>query len=275
MTTDILEPVAFDDFLSRPTSYGIPVLFPFPNRIRDGRFTFQGAAYEISPPRHGFVRDKAWTVVEAASNGDGATLRCRFDAREHAGTILNQFPFPFVLEMIYRLQDGKLGIHLAATNVGERAMPTGYGLHPYFRRPARGTLQVPAQHRWELADSLPTGGVLEVDDAYDLRRPRDLAGLVLDDIYSGLTTAGTGKAECRLIDEEQRTETTVEFSAREFPFVVVYTPPAPRAAICIEPNTCPTDAFNLESRGIPGHVIALESGAQVSFDVWISQRPLA
>ncbi|MEN3331789.1 MAG: aldose 1-epimerase [Blastocatellia bacterium] len=275
-TADILEPVAIDDFLSRPTSYGIPILFPFPNRIRDGAFTFQGSAYQVNTPRHGFVRDKAWTVIDAvASASDGAELRCRFDAREHAEAILGQFPFPFVLEMTYRLRDGRLGIHLTATNTGERAMPVGYGLHPYFRRPARGALQVAANTRWELADSLPTGKVLEVDEAYDLRQPRALAGLVLDDIYSGLTTTETGMTECRLTDSEQGTETVVEFSARQFPFVVVYTPPAPRQAICIEPNTCPTDAFNLEQRGTASNVIALEAGAQASFDVYIGERPLA
>jgi aldose 1-epimerase len=275
-TTDILEPVAFGDFLNRPTSYGIPVLFPFPNRIRDGAFTFQGTAYQVDPPRHGFVRDKAWTVIEAqSSESDGAWLRCRFDARQHAEAILGQFPFPFVVEMTYRLRDGRLEIHLAATNTGERAMPAGYGLHPYFRRPSRGTIQVPANHRLELADSLPTGKVLELDEADDLRQPRDLAGLVLDDIYSGLTTNAAGMTECRLSDSDRRVETVVEFSARQFPFAVVYTPPAPRQAICIEPNTCPTDAFNLEPRGMPSNVIALEAGAQVSFDVSVYSRPLA
>jgi aldose 1-epimerase len=274
--TDILEPVAVDDFLSRPTSYGIPILFPFPNRLRDGAFTFQRSAYQVNPPRHGFVRDKAWTVIDAqASKSDGAWLRCRFDARQHAETILNQFPFPFVLEMTHRLQAGRLGIHLTATNTGERAMPVGYGLHPYFRRPARGAIRVPANNRWELADSLPTGKVLELDEAYDLRQPRELAGLVLDDIYSGLTTNAAGMTECLLTDSEQGTEIVVEFSARQFPFVVVYTPPAPRQAICIEPNTCPTDAFNLEQRGIASNVIALEAGAQASFDVYVYERPLA
>lgn len=272
---DILEPVAIDDFLSRPTSYGIPILFPFPNRLRDGAFTFQGSAYQVNPPRHGFVRDKAWTVIEAqASESDGAWLRCGFDARQHAEAILSQFPFPFVLEMTYRLQDGRLGIHLTATNTGERAMPLGYGLHPYFRRPARGTIQVPANNRWELADSLPTGKVLELDEADDLRQPRGLAGLALDDIYSGLTTTAAGMTECLLTDSDRGTEIVVEFSARQFPFVVVYTPPAPRQAICIEPNTCPTDAFNLEQRGIASNVIALEAGAQVSFDVYVYERPL-
>jgi len=60
----VLEPVNFEEFCKRPTSYGIPILFPFPNRIKDGKFTFGGKQYQVDPPRHGFVRDKRW-VVEA------------------------------------------------------------------------------------------------------------------------------------------------------------------------------------------------------------------
>ena len=30
-----------------PTRSGIPVLFPFPNRIRDGQFTFDGRDYQL------------------------------------------------------------------------------------------------------------------------------------------------------------------------------------------------------------------------------------
>src|SRR5688500_19161932 len=53
--TPILEPLPFSEFRQRPTSYGIPLLFPFPNRIRDGRFRFGGEEYQPDPPRHGFV----------------------------------------------------------------------------------------------------------------------------------------------------------------------------------------------------------------------------
>ena len=273
---DILEPVPLDDFLSRPTSYGIPVLFPFPNRLRDGRFTFEGAEYQVNPPRHGFVRDKVWEVVDqGASEDEGAWIRGRFDARDYPEAILSQFPFPFTVEMTYRLRDGKLSIHLTATNTGERTMPMGFGLHPYFRRPAHGTIPVPAHHRWELADSLPTGRVLELDEAYDLREPHDLTGLVLDDIYRGLAETEPGVTQCRLVDNDRRTETVVEFSASQFPFVVVYTPPAPRQAICIEPNTCPTDAFNLQARGIAINVISLAPGAHAGFDIFIYERSLA
>ena len=59
-----------------------------------------------------------------------------------------------------------------------------------------------------------------------------------------------------------------------FPHVVVYTPPAPRTAICVEPNTCPTDAFNLASRGIDANVLVLKAGESARFDVHIERTPL-
>ena len=49
--TAILEPVEFAQFLKKPTSYGIPLLFPFPNRIRDGAFLFQGERFQIGNNR--------------------------------------------------------------------------------------------------------------------------------------------------------------------------------------------------------------------------------
>ena len=46
-TLDLLyaDPALFGD--GRPTRSGIPILFPFPNRIRDGRFTWDGKEYQL------------------------------------------------------------------------------------------------------------------------------------------------------------------------------------------------------------------------------------
>lgn len=264
----VLEPIPFADFLRKPTSYGIPILFPFPNRIRDGRFTFQGRQYEINPPRHGFVRDRAWGVEgHGASDAEGAWLTSSFNADTYADEILSQFPFPFRLEVTYRVREGGLEMLTVARNTGGQEMPLGFGIHPYFRKPARGTVTVPANQRWELSGSLPTGRLLEVDGDYDLRGARNLEGLQLDDIFTDVGREADGLARCYVEDEERGLCTVVEFSAAEFPHVVVYTPPAPREAVCVEPNTCPTDAFNLRERGVEGNVIVLGPGASASFNV--------
>ncbi|HEV2799013.1 MAG TPA: aldose 1-epimerase [Pyrinomonadaceae bacterium] len=271
---DVLEPVAFDDFRQKPTSYGIPILFPFPNRIREGQFTFQGERYTVNPPRHGFVRDKVWRVLDQGVSTDaGAWLTSAFDAAEHAETILKQFPFPFRIEVTYRLRNSRLEIETSARNTAGRDMPAGFGIHPYFRRPAKGTLTVPARHRLELADSLPTGRLLDADDAYDLRHAADLDTLTLDDIYTSIETDDRdGLARSVLEDRENNLHTIVEFSREQFPYVVVYTPPAPRRAICVEPNSCPTDAFNLQARGIESNVLTIAPGETVRFDIAIYTR---
>jgi len=271
----VLEPVSFSDFRQKPTSYGIPILFPFPNRIREGQFSFQGERYTVNPPRHGFVRDKAWGVSEHGASAEaGAWITSRFDAAAYPSEILGQFPFPFQLEVTYRLKNTRLEIETSAENAGERDMPAGYGIHPYFRRPASGTLTVPARHRLELADSLPTGRLLDATNEYDLRRAADLKTLNLDDIYTSIATDGdSGLARCVIDDRENELQTVVEFPREQFPYVVVYTPPAPRPAICVEPNTCPTDAFNLQARGIASNLLTLAPGEKVKFNISIYTRP--
>ena len=54
----------------RPTRSGIPVLFPFPNRIRDGRDTWAGKEYRLptNDPSgknaiHGFTPSRPWRVL--------------------------------------------------------------------------------------------------------------------------------------------------------------------------------------------------------------------
>jgi aldose 1-epimerase len=54
----VLESVAFEEFRARPTSYGIPILFPFPNRLRDGALSFRGQRYVVNP------RFKGWWSCE-------------------------------------------------------------------------------------------------------------------------------------------------------------------------------------------------------------------
>jgi aldose 1-epimerase len=269
----VLEAVSFDEFVKRPTSYGIPLLFPFPNRIRDGRFVFQGETYAPDPPRHGFVRDKPWTVVShGASEAEGAWLTSRFDAGAHPEKVLRRFPFPFTLEATYRLKNGRLELEASARNTGDREMPVGFGIHPYFRKPAGGMVRVPADGRWELSDSLPTGRILPAEGAYDLREGKSLDGLSFDDIFTGIKADESGAARCLILDQENGTETVVEFPVERFPHVVVYTPPPPREAVCVEPNTCPTDAFNLRQQGIESNVIVLSAGETVEFRVSIYTR---
>ena len=272
----VLEPVPFEELRQRPTSYGIPILFPFPNRLRDGAFVFRGQRYVVNPNRHGFVRDKPWRVLDTGAAADtGAWITSRFEAAQYATAILQQFPFPFDLDVTYRLHEGTLHMETVAHNTGTHEMPMGFGIHPYFRRPAQGTLCVPAHQRWELEDSLPTGKLVVVEGAYDLRQPRDVRSLALDDIYTDLVADPDGLVRCTLTDQQRRIQTTVAFDTAQFPHVVIYTAPAPRQALCIEPYTCPTDGFNLQQHGIESNLIVLQPGETRRFEILTATGRLA
>jgi len=271
----VLEAVDRAAFLAKPTACGIPVLFPFPNRVRGGRFPFGGTTILVDPPRHGFVRDRAWRLDHIhVSDADGVTVRSVFDAALHPD-ILAQWPSPFRLEATYRLFRDTLSLTLVVENTGDRAFPYGYGIHPYFERPARGVVRVPANRRWVLEDSLPTGELVPVSGGFDLRGGADVLAVELDDIFTGLDAGENGEVLCEIDDVESGWRTTVRFDRAAFPHVVVYTPPAPRSAICVEPNTCPTDAFNLAARGVDANVLTLEAGHSARFDAQIERSPLA
>lgn len=270
----VLEHVERAAFLAKPTACGIPLLFPFPNRVRDGRFSFEGAEIVVNPPRHGFVRDRAWSVDRAwASDDEGASVRSVFDAADHPD-IVSQWPSPFRLAATYRLFESTLSLAFEIENTGDRAFPYGYGIHPYFERPSRGTVRVPAHKRWLLENSLPTGELVAVEAGFDLRDATNVLDVELDDILTALDADGDGVVRCDIDDQESGWRTTVRFSREAYPHVVVYTPPAPRTAICVEPNTCPTDAFNLSTRGVDANVFVLAAGESARFDVHIDRSRL-
>src|SRR6185436_2536325 len=105
----VLEDLDYHEFQRKPTGFGIPLLFPFPNRIRDGVFRYQGETFRVNPPRHGFVRDKAFRVMETgAASSEGAWIRAEIRASDYPDEILSQFPFPFTLGVTYRVREGAL-----------------------------------------------------------------------------------------------------------------------------------------------------------------------
>ncbi|MCC6446722.1 MAG: aldose 1-epimerase [Armatimonadetes bacterium] len=268
----VLEPVPFETFRRRPTGYGIPILFPFPDRIREGVFHFRGRRYEVSPDRHGYARHKPWEAVgSGASEERGAWVQARLEAARHPEDILSQFPHPFRLTVTHRLKDSALAVEIAVENTGPEDLPFGLGLHPYFALPVSGTIRVPARKRWEMEDHLPTGRLLDVAPDYDLRAPRSARGLVLDDIYTDLAADADGLTRCWLADTGTGVKTVLE-SGGLFRHIVVCTPPAPRPSLCIEPLTCPADAFNLHDRGIESGLIILPPGRVIHGRVRIYQE---
>lgn len=276
---ELMEHVPFEQFKGRNSFYhGNPILFPFPNRIKNGIFQFKGKSYTIKTSLgphaiHGFVHDKPWKVeaMDASdkSDKDGAWVKSSLDIREH-GDVYHQFPFPAIIRVVYRLKDEKLIMETEVENDGHEDMPYGFGIHPYFHRADKGVILIPASKRWELDSFIPTGKLLDVEGKYDLRKGVEMANLVLDDVFSELSSDSDGLTRCLIYNDETKIQTVMEFDSRQFPVVVVYTTPLPRKGICIEPYTCPTDAFNLYDRKVKGmekYSVSLDPGEKIKLEI--------
>src|SRR5262249_52761805 len=180
-TLDLLyaDPQLFDN--GRPTRSGIPVLFPFPNRIRAGRFTWEGRTYELplndstkASAAHRFVCRPPWRVAGSGADAASAWLTGEFQLSRDAPASRPVWPADFVLRLTYRLLPGRLRVEAEVTNPEQSTLPFGLGYHPYFTVPfAPGgtaddcTVQVPAAEYWVLDQSLPTGERRPVDAARD------------------------------------------------------------------------------------------------------------
>ncbi|MBO9610147.1 MAG: aldose 1-epimerase [Paenibacillaceae bacterium] len=268
---------AFVEGYADKTMYGTPLLFP-PNRIRGGKFVFDGRSYELplnEPPDnhlHGELGRRAWNVVEyGATEESGAYVRCRFDYADHPD-LLATFPHPLRFTATHSLKDGILRLAIAVHNAGERQAPFAFGLHPYFAVPANGdgcSLHVPAVDEWPVTNQAFVSGLPQptafsaaiAGDGIDIGAypPAGCNMLTLqaDDRVSAIEVKAAGYRICYRVD-------------RQFPYLLLFKPPW-SSAFSLEPYTYVTDAFNLPypaeqtgARGIaPGETLELRT------EVWM------
>ena len=271
---DVLDAVPdFERGGQRPSGSGIPILFPFPNRIRAGRFAWKGQEYVLPGTDkwgnaiHGLCMDRPWRVVRQSDDFVTGQFQLSVDAPDRRSL----WPSDFVIEVDYELVRSRLRARFRISNPGSHSLPWGLGTHPYFKLPLSCEsrfedclVEVPARSLWELENCLPTGRTLAVNDANDLRDGAYLSVLKLDDVYTGLEYEGP-QFDCLVMDERAGLQVTLTCPPI-FREIVAFTPPN-RAAVCLEPYTCPTDAVNLQTNGLDVGWRMLGPGQE--FHTWI------
>jgi aldose 1-epimerase len=261
----------------RPTRSGVPILFPFPNRIRDGRFAWDGRAYQL--PRndstgrnaiHGFACQRSWRVIGQGANEQEAWLTAEFHGARDAPETRPLWPADYLLRITFRLAMHHLQIEAHVENPDQVSLPFGLGYHPYFRIPflhgadvAECWVEVSARTEWELVESLPTGARRPAAGPVDLTTPKCFRDLALDHLLTGLPepgpAPGNGLTSIGSIRQQPEGLRLRVRSSTAFREAVVFTPPH-RQAICLEPYTCITDAINLQQKGLETGLLILGPG---------------
>jgi galactose mutarotase-like enzyme len=112
-----------------------PILFPVVGWTRQGRVRVGATHFALG--LHGFAADIDFALAERGE--DYATL-----VLEDGPQTRSAYPFPFRLEIEYRLREHAMDIALSVRNTGSGPMPYAIGLHPGFRWPFAGS---DAEHR--------------------------------------------------------------------------------------------------------------------------------
>ncbi|MGY1839349.1 MULTISPECIES: aldose epimerase family protein [unclassified Modestobacter] len=221
------------------------VLVPWPNRLRDGQWSWRGRDLQLdvvsgaSPNAvHGLVTAQPWTVL--GHDADAVTV----------GTLLEPrpgYPFRLAVAIDYRLTADGLTVVVRVRNAGDDDAPLGVGMHPYLHVGAveegglaDAELSVPARTALEVDGGLPTGA----------RRPFDgdvgrIGDRQLDDPVTDLVRDDDGWARVSLRGPAGAVELAVDGA---WPWLQVFSgdtlPPGQRRrSLAVEPMTCPPNAL--------------------------------
>jgi aldose 1-epimerase len=261
------------ELLKRPKSmkelagfmYGVPVLYPTPNRVRGSVFTFGGQRFSFPPNDHGnflhgLVHSANWEGGDI-NLGDSATLGFRL-AFAPGSERYKLFPLPHAIQLAIKTgNDSVRWTYTVDNSKGDKPIPYGFAIHPWFlyQGPRKNTfVTIPATHVMEAKEVLPTGKLLDLASHpdYDAREPRSLEGFVRDDVYTGIEPSHPAVIDFR----EPRVKITLSAS-EDFNHLVLYTP-KDQSWFCVENQTCSADAHNLYAQGFKkeSNLLIVETG---------------
>jgi aldose 1-epimerase len=227
---------------SRGSTAGIPLLYPWANRLASLKYQAAGRDVSLDPsstllhfddhhlPMHGVPWGQlAWEIVAAKPD----SLLARLDWNRP--DLLAIFPFPHKVEMAAALSSDSLTLHTTVFANAGSSVPISFGFHPYFGIPqlprAQWRLQSPHMNKLQLdSRGIPTGtqesfgpfdsllGDKSFDDGFALIGP-----------HSSFSLSGAGR------------HITVTF-LENFPHAQIFAP-KDKDFIALEPMTAPTSAL--------------------------------
>lgn len=221
-------------------SHAGAILFPFANRINEGKYEFHGKAYTLNcnePGRdnaiHGLIFNKTFYVDETYEGSKSAQVVLSYTENNPP----EGFPFPYKLELKYTLQENTLSLEVKVHNIGDEDFPFNLGWHPYFCVDNLDTsfLSFKSHKQVIFNENLISLGMAEtsIPDPYSLKDKK------LDDCFV-------------LFDKTVELYTddyTVSISGKpKSDYLQIYAPPKEKR-LAVEPMTGISDSFN-HKRGI-------------------------
>ncbi len=244
---DLIVPFVADTV--RPLYRGALVA-PWPNRIKDGRYTLDGRSYQVpinevdrQHALHGLVQWVRWTPIEIGPNRV---------VLEHRLVPQDGYPFPLLHRVEYRVTERGLETTLSTTNSGKETAPYGCCPHPYLVAGAGAvddwTLQLPAATRLEVDERLIPIGTAAVDTVdCDFRVGRRIGAQEIDHAFTDLR-AVEHRFAVRVMAADGGIGVEMTWGAWG-QWLQIHTADRPepeynRVGLAVEPMSCAPNAFN-------------------------------
>lgn len=224
-----LNPLTYSD------TYASSILFPFANRIKDGKYEFNGESYQLETNQkeeqnalHGLVYNKTFEVMDTKANADGVSVSLKYiETSKSKG-----FPFTFEIDVEYAFTGNSLKLGISVKNTDSKTFPFTLGWHPYF-----------------VSNNLAESNLLfESDEKFVLGNRNITIGTESFSLFGSFKIENKKLDDCWKLDSN-----TIQFNTPNYKFVIestdynnflqVYTPPKYNI-IAIEPTTGISDSFN-------------------------------
>lgn len=231
-----------DAYVSAGKTMGIPILYPWANRLGANTYTAEGTTVTLTAGQHGVRTDPNglpihgvlaaypnWRVTHESANE--LTAEVNFGDQD----LLASFPFPHRLALTVTLFERTLRLRTSVTPSGDRAVPLCFGFHPYLQLPDvprdQWIIETPPLRHLKLdRQGLPTG-----ETAHQSAITEPLGDKVFDDGYDevaeGAVFAVSGGGRRIEVHYEQGYAAAQIFA------------PSSESVVCFEPMTAPTDAL--------------------------------
>lgn len=281
-----------DEIRERMGLNGVPLLWPYANRLDEQAFYANGQKYSFDAglgntgtnaiPIHGFLTAAtAWKVIDAKADASAAWVSMKLEFFR-IPRYMKQFPFAHTLTMTYRVQDGALEVRTRIDSLSDEPIPVAIGFHPYFQLTdsprEEWRLSVAAKTHWLLdANKLPTGQTQPITSI--LPNPKNVAvkDVTLDDIFTDLERDQQGRATMSLIGKAQQLDVIV---GPRFETILVLSrdnnanrmPPTAPGTVAFEPMAAVSNALNLAQRGLYKELQSIAPGGVWEESFWIRPR---
>ena len=218
-----------------PTYWGrrSPVLFPIVGSVWEKRYRVDGKEFELG--QHGFARDMDFQLVSKSET----EVRYRLESSEET---LAKYPFPFVLEIAYRLHDNKLDVIWDVMNPASEDLYFQIGAHPAFNYPdyslesaERGYLEFDKAEGLECI-RIKEKGCVDADTKYPLEVPAGGLLPIASDTFDAIDTIMLEDSQIGMVQMYRADRTPWLKMTFDAPVVGIWSPPGKVAPfICLEP----------------------------------------